>query len=220
MHLDFEAYIFIPGAFFLLNNKTEFIYTQILTYLKIKLLEINNKELLLETATCDFEQSLINAINNVFPEIILVWCYFHHKKALMRNATKLGLCNKELIIETEKLINKELGILPFKNFEYKKDFINKVETYKKEFQKHTEFINYYLKKWTKFFDNKMLDYSRVPKKIRTISNLENYNGQLLKLTNKKKNLTWPEYVNLLINEEHKFKLRTLNIISKPLDSKK
>ena len=61
-------------------------------------------------------------------------CYFHHKQALIRNAKKLGLCNKELIVETKKLINKELDILSFRKFESKNDFINKVKAYKMSFQ--------------------------------------------------------------------------------------
>lgn len=59
----------------------------------------------------------------------------------------------------------------------------------------------------------MLKYNRIPKKVRTISNLENYNGQLLKITHNKKILSWPEYINLLIKEEHKYKLRIIKTIS-------
>ena len=59
----------------------------------------------------------------------------------------------------------------------------------------------------------MLRYNRIPKKVGTISNLENYNGQLLKITHNKKILSWPEYTNLLIKEEHKYKLRIIKAIS-------
>ena len=44
----------------------------------------------------------------------------------------------------------------------------------------------------------MLRYNRIPKKVRTISNLENYNGQLLKITHKKKILSWPEYIPIYL----------------------
>ena len=53
--------------------------------------------------------------NKVFPNIILIGCYFHHKQALIRIAAKLGLAKKEQKFETKILINKELGILPFKS---------------------------------------------------------------------------------------------------------
>ena len=53
--------------------------------------------------------------------------------------------------------------------------------------------------------------------MRTVSILENYNGLLLKATNNKKILTWPEYVNLLINEENKYKKKIIKYISNPLE---
>ena len=53
--------------------------------------------------------------------------------------------------------------------------------------------------------------------MRTASILENYNGLLLKSTNNKKILTWPEYVNLLINEENKYKKKIIKYISNPLE---
>ena len=56
----------------------------------------------------------------------------------------------------------------------------------------------------------MLFYNRVSKKVRTVSILENYSGLLLKSTNKKKFLAWPEYVNLLIDEENKYKKNIIN----------
>ena len=56
------------------------------------------------------------------------------------------------------------------------------------------------------------------KKIRSTSYLENYNGLLLKITHNKKILTWPEYINLLINEEHKYKLKIINYESSNLNN--
>ena len=57
----------------------------------------------------------------------------------------------------------------------------------------------------------MLNYIDIPKSIRTTSLIENYNGILLKKTNNKKILTWPEYINLLVSEEHRYKMKILNI---------
>ena len=66
MFLDTEINKFFPGIYILLNNKTEFIYTQSLNYIKNKINDINPYNLHLKTITCDFEQGLINAINNAF----------------------------------------------------------------------------------------------------------------------------------------------------------
>jgi len=66
----------------------------------------------------------------------------------------------------------------------------------------------------------MLCYKYIPKKIRSTFYLENYNGLLLKITHNKKILTWREYINILINEEHKYKLKTINYESSNLNNNK
>ena len=173
---------------------------------------INNEteKINLITIICDFEIALINSISDIFKNIYKVGCYFHHKQCLRRKAQKLGLMKKPLIEDSKKLINSELGIFPFKNFNCNKDIINALEELKKQFKNHTELIEYYKKEWLQYFENKMLCYKYIPKKIRSTSYLENYNGLLLKITHNKKILTWPEYINLLINEELKYKLKIIN----------
>ena len=54
--------------------------------------------------------------------------------------------------------------------------------------------------------------------IRTTILIENYNGILLKITNNKKILTLTEYINLLVSEEHRYKMKILNIESKSIDN--
>ena len=130
MFLDTELNKFFPGVYILLNNKTEFIYTHSLNYIKNKINDINPHNLHLKTITCDFERGLINAINNVFPHIVKIGCYFHYKQALIRNANKLGLGKKNMEKETKELINKELGIFPFLNFNNIEEIKNKVENLK------------------------------------------------------------------------------------------
>ena len=91
-----------------------------------------------------------------------------------------------MVNETNELINKELGIFPFLNFNNIEEIKNKVENLKKLYPLYKEFLIYFSNQWIQFFENKMLFYNRVPKKIRTFSFLENYNGLLLKAINKKK----------------------------------
>jgi len=53
---------------------------------------------------------------------------------------------KSLIKDTNKLINSELGIFPFKYFKCNKDIINALDELKKQYKNHTEMIDYYKKK--------------------------------------------------------------------------
>lgn len=218
MYLENDSNKYIPGCYILLNSKTEFNYKESLKFLKSKLINNETENIKLTTITCDFEIALINSISVVFNNIHKVGCYFHYKQCLRRNAQKLGLMNKSLVIDTNKLINCELGIFPFKNFKCNNDILKVLDDLKKQYKDHTELINYYKKEWLKYFENKMLCYNYIPKKIRSTSYLENYNGLLLKLTHNKKILTWPEYINLLINEEHKYKLKIINYESSILNN--
>lgn len=213
MYLDPDLEKFIPTCFILLNNKTRQIYHECIHYIKSKLCNNKKVKLKLKTVTCDFEQGLINAIQDNFNDITIVGCYFHHKKCLIRKAQSLGLTKDKLLPDTKQIINKELGLIPFKNFENNNILNNYLDCLEKKFKYHTEFIQYYKSEWIKFFENKMLKYNRIPKTVRTISNLENYNGQLLKIIYNKKISSCPEYINLLIKEEHKYKLRIIKTIS-------
>ena len=198
MYLDQDINKFIPACYILLNNKTVWIYNESIEYIKSKICTNNKGNLNIKTVICDFEQGLINAIKNNFIDVTIVGCYFHHKKCLIRKAQSLGLTKDKLIQDTKELINKEIGLIPFKNFENIINLNNYLDGLRKKYENHSELIEYYKPQWTVFYENNMLKFNRIPKKVRIISNLENYNGQLLKITHKKKILSWPEYIPIYL----------------------
>ena len=94
MLLGVELNKYFPRVYILLNNKTEFIYSQSLNYIKNKIKDINLYNLHLKAIKWDFGRGLINAINKVFPHIVKIGCYFHYKQTLIRNVNNLVLGKK------------------------------------------------------------------------------------------------------------------------------
>ena len=110
MYLEKYTKKFIPGVYILASNKTEFIYNDSIKSFKNILTNDNEKEINLVTITLDLENKLINSVSNIFPNIRIIGCYFHHKQCLRRYAQKLGLLKKNIESETNSLINNELGL--------------------------------------------------------------------------------------------------------------
>ena len=50
---------------------------------------------MLKTITSDSEIGLIKAIENNFPNINKINCFYHYKCNIIKNAKLLGLCNKK-----------------------------------------------------------------------------------------------------------------------------
>jgi len=66
-------------------------YRQILQTLKLKIRQLTGHRWRPVRVICDFEQSLITAIQTDLPRVHLSGCYFHFTKALWRNVQSLGL---------------------------------------------------------------------------------------------------------------------------------
>ena len=112
MFFDEKTEIFIPGLFILMNTKLEEVYSDILKYINVELLQknINNNGV---NFTCDFETAIIKSIRNVFKNARIIGCYFHYKQSLLRNAKKLGYSKKEYKYTILEIINNKLGLLPY-----------------------------------------------------------------------------------------------------------
>ena len=54
--------------------------------------------------TIDFSKALTNAINSIFPECIIIKCYFHWCNALWKNMKKYGLVEKDKLKNTQELM--------------------------------------------------------------------------------------------------------------------
>ena len=133
MYIDIITGLKIPGLYALLTNKTNEDYDNLLEYVTY-LFDINSTDIL--TVTVDFEEALINSVEQYFPNKRILGCYYHYKQSLYRQAQKYNLTNKNNKEDTYDLINNKLGKLPFLKigniniFEnYIKDIKKKLQTY-------------------------------------------------------------------------------------------
>ena len=62
---------------------------------------------------------------------------------LIRKAQSLGLTKEKLLTETKQLINKELGLIPFKNYENNNNLVSYLNSLQKKFKNHSDLIQYY-----------------------------------------------------------------------------
>ncbi|XP_040575190.1 uncharacterized protein asrij isoform X1 [Lepeophtheirus salmonis] len=80
------GHVSVPRLFILLPNKNEVTYIKLLTILKCI-----NKSLCPETLMMDFEKTIINAFQTVFPLTGMTGCLFHMSKNIYRHIVNLGL---------------------------------------------------------------------------------------------------------------------------------
>lgn len=154
-----------------MNNKSENLYSDKFEYLE-SILQINTRENIENiTITIDFEKSELNAIKKIFPKIRIIECWFHFKKNIVKNAKK-GLYTKKFCEQTKTIIRK-IGIWPLK---YHKEKSKMIYDELEEFNKNSicnEFTNYIKNEWIQFFENGMLNYYNLNKKLRTNNSIEN-----------------------------------------------
>lgn len=81
----------IPFAFCLLKGKQVGVYRKLLRVLKDKVLQVTGQNLNPHVVICDFEVSLITAIQTELPHTSVKGCYFHFTKSIWRRVSKLGL---------------------------------------------------------------------------------------------------------------------------------
>jgi hypothetical protein len=81
----------IPLCFCLVTGKTTAQYRQILQYVQVKVRRASGRRWQPTTAVCDFELSLITAIETELLGIRVRGCYFHFGQSLWRKFSSLGL---------------------------------------------------------------------------------------------------------------------------------
>ena len=113
-----------------MTNKTEILYDIIFKSVKSILSQNNIYKLNIKAITSDTEVSLINAINNNFPQSQRIGCWFHFKQDLLREAKICGLLNrknKNINPEITLEVITQLSLLPLEykgNIDY---LLNKIE---------------------------------------------------------------------------------------------
>ena len=107
LYYDEEINMRSPGAYILLNNKTENGYYLALSNLKKILTLDNNVNLKLISYTTDYEKALYNALEKLFPDIRRIGCYFHYSYNLRKKLKEYNLYTEEYIKISEELL-KEL----------------------------------------------------------------------------------------------------------------
>lgn len=80
----------IPCVFVLIKNKTEDLYTKVLRKIKheadILKIDLNPK-----SGLSDFELSIINSFNTLFPKAIVKGYFFHYTQCIFKQVVQLGL---------------------------------------------------------------------------------------------------------------------------------
>ena len=85
LYYDNEINKRAPGAYILLNNKKEKSYIQVLRQFKSIISLENTIKLKLISYTSDYEISLCNALERIFPNIRHVGCYYHYCDNIVDN---------------------------------------------------------------------------------------------------------------------------------------
>ena len=79
-----------------MRNKTEILYDLIFKSVIRIISQQNVYTLNILTITTDTEIALINAVNNNFPKVTRIGCWFHLNQDLIREAKIMGLFNKKI----------------------------------------------------------------------------------------------------------------------------
>jgi len=198
----------VPACYILLSGKNETLYQSAFYSLK-NICSSMNINLAPQRIMTDFEKGLRNALVKVFPEVILLGCFFHMSKAIWMRASKLGLRSGNHIYDTKILILffKIIIHLPFEDresvfSEIKSKFILAPKSF-------TYLINYFKKNWLNSYYINPEDYDD-SRFSRTNNVSERYNFRYIV------NLAHPRLsilVAALLEEEAFYKKIGLNLYS-------
>jgi hypothetical protein len=107
LHGEIGTQIQVPLAFFLLPDKTNETYQRMLKEVK-SLCEESGLNLSPSMFMLDFEQAMINSVQNLFPECGVVLCFFHLSQSLWRKIASLHL---KVEYQESKLIKKLVNMI-------------------------------------------------------------------------------------------------------------
>lgn len=129
-----------------MSKKTEEAYHNLFKYIEDRIFNLEA-----DSFTTDYEKAMRNGVKSVYPNVVMVACWFHYTQAVRRKCSKIGnffyQCSNNEIID--RLFDKFLAIphLPPNNireaFSLLKLAVNCM-TNKEPFE---EFLKYYEKQW-------------------------------------------------------------------------
>lgn len=126
----------VPGCFILINSKYYLAYKQAFSYFRNIISNNEKNKLNLVSITIDFDEGLIKALREVFPNVRPIGSLFHYTDSLRRNAEVHGLLkanNKEV----SSILLKDLSTLPWK-YSINNNIINEIfNKYDKNSKKNT-----------------------------------------------------------------------------------
>ena len=192
---------YYPGFYILMTNKTEILYDLIFKSVKRIITQQNIYSLNILTITTDTEIALINAVNNNFPNVTRIGCWFHLNQDLIREAKIMGLFNsknKEIDANITYEIITQISLLPLNykgNIEYLKNQLNIILL---QYPKYYNYIvNYFISNKLRYFQDGTYDYSKFPPDIRSNSILERYNKLVETELGEKRTFNWVGFVNFI-----------------------
>ena len=142
-----------------MTNKTEILYDLIFKSVKRIITQQNIYSLNILTITTDTEIALINAVNNNFPNVTRIGCWFHLNQDLIREAKIMGLFNsknKEIDANITYEIITQISLLPLNykgNIEYLKNQLNIILL---QYPKYYNYIvNYFISNKLRYSKNRI-----------------------------------------------------------------
>ena len=187
-----------------MTNKTEILYDLIFKSVIRIISQQNAYTLNILTITTDTEIALINAVNNNFPKVTRIGCWFHLNQDLIREAKIMGLFNKknkEIDTNITYEIITQISLLPLNykgNMEYLKNQLNIILMQYPSYYNYI--VNYFISNKLKYFQDGSYDYSKFPPDIRSNSILERYNKTIKTELGEKRECNWVVFMQF-INKE-------------------
>lgn len=142
LYIDNKTSKRYPALFALINNKFTEGYLELFKQIKSLVTLENSKELNLTPYTIDFELGLISALNNIFPKIRCIGCYYHYCMNIFKHAKRYKLNNNESKKINEILNEKQT---PFKKNDKINSLDNIILKYNNEI--YQEFFDYIINQW-------------------------------------------------------------------------
>ena len=201
---------YAPAAFILMNGKHERLYGAVFSSL-VSVCKGYNIHLKPLKVMSDFELALRNAIQEVFPSVELMGCFFHYCQCLWMHASKLGLRAPSRIQTTKKLLVL-LKVLPHLEQKDREEIFAEIKIiYKPKEKPFQEFISYYQKYWLDY-SIKFEEFESEDRFVRTNNVCEQYNRRL-KQKIQMKHPRIAILITALLEEEDIFKRKIVGSLS-------
>ncbi|CAF0968541.1 unnamed protein product [Rotaria magnacalcarata] len=162
------------------ENKSEKCYRELLqsllTHAEKKNISLNPSSILI-----DFEQSMINAINDVFPQALVKGCHFHYAQNIWKKVKKYNLVklSKEENIRRQIANISALPLIPPKEVDNcMEKIIDELSDYDSTLNKLTDYVIKNYIEDARFSFSMRNHFDNIGKRPRTNNHLEGYHRQL------------------------------------------